>query len=59
MVIGVPTQPGTGVAVKDAVGPVYTRIGEIVASELSHKLIAFILKVKELPAPPHDDSEYV
>ena len=39
---------------KLAVGGVETRIGVIVASELSHKLIALILKVNEFPGQPQE-----
>jgi hypothetical protein len=40
-----PTHPFIVGTVKLAWGPEYTRIGEMLASELSQELIAFILKV--------------
>lgn len=46
------TQLFTRAGLKFAAGLVYTRIGEIEAFELSHKLTAFILKTNWFPACP-------
>lgn len=50
------THAGTGVAVKEAWGPVYTRTGVIVATELSQLLVAIIVKVY---APPDSQEDPV
>ena len=54
-----PTQPFIVGTVKLACGPEYTRIGDILANELSQELIAFILKVYAFPGCPHDEAVYV
>ena len=50
-----PTQLLGAATLKFAVGPVYTRIGEIEASLLSHKLIAFIRNMNWFPGRPQEE----